>query len=72
MLLESCKQLRDRTRDFVITLSCHSPGYSPLVLERMLTGILGEGETVSGEMTIPEESGRLLPAGISVRLILKV
>ena len=70
-LLESCNQLRDKSNDFVITLSCHSPGYSPIVLERMLTGIFGEGETVSGEMTIPEQGGRLLPAGISARLILK-
>ncbi|MDD5728199.1 MAG: class I SAM-dependent methyltransferase, partial [Victivallales bacterium] len=71
-LLESCRQLRDESRDFLMVLSCHSPGYSPLTLQRMLTGIFGEAETVAGEMTIPENGKRLLPAGIFARLILRV
>ncbi len=70
-LLKACRRLKDDSRDFFIVLSCHSPGYSPLVLERMLADVFGRGEISSGEMTIPESSGRLLPAGNSARLWIK-
>lgn len=70
-LLKNCRHLKDDSRSFFIALSCHSPGYSPMVLERMLVDIFGKGEISSGEMTIPESSGRLLPAGNSARLWIK-
>jgi 23S rRNA (cytosine1962-C5)-methyltransferase len=70
-LLKSCRELMDDSKDFFIVLSCHSPGYSPMVLERMLVDIFGKGETSSVEMTIPESTGRLLPAGNSARLLVK-
>ena len=65
-LLEVCRQLRDRDREFTIVLSCHSPGFSLLGLERLLRGIFGGGEFDSAEMTIPESTGRVLPSGLSV------
>jgi 23S rRNA (cytosine1962-C5)-methyltransferase len=70
-LLKSCRELQDDSKDFFIVLSCHSPGYSPIVLERMLVDVFGDGEVAGGEMTIPESTGRILPAGNSVRLLIR-
>lgn len=67
-LLARCAELRDRSRPFTVVLSCHSPGFSVLVLERLvLEAFDAGGEFVSGEMTVPESTGRELPAGICVR-----
>ena len=67
-LLARCAELRDRSRPFTVVLSCHSPGFSVLVLERLVMEAFGAGgEFVSGEMTVPESTGRELPAGICVR-----
>ena len=70
-LLKSCRELKDDSKDFFIVLSCHSPGYSPMVLEHILVDVFGKGETSSGEMTIPESTRRILPAGNLVRLLIK-
>ena len=67
-LLARCNELRDRSRPFTVVLSCHSPGFSILVLERLAEAAFGRGgEFESFEMTVPESTGRELPAGISVR-----
>ena len=67
-LLDVCNQLREPGRPFTVILSCHSPGFSCLVMERLLEEACGRGgEYDSFEMTVPESTGRLLPAGISVR-----
>ncbi len=67
-LLECCVRLRNPEKPFTVVLSCHSPGFSVLVLERLLREAMGSRcEFVSGEMTVPESTGRELPAGISVR-----
>ena len=65
-LLEVCRELRDPARPFELVLSCHSPGFSVLVLERIVAQVFGRGEFESGEMFIPESTGRKLPAGVSV------
>ena len=65
-LLSLCRELRDPERPFELVLSCHSPGFSCLVLERIVAQIFGRGEFESGEMFVPESTGRKLPAGISV------
>lgn len=67
-LLDKCRKLRTPGRDFLLVLSCHSPGFSIQVMERMLREVFGDDAGFdSQEMTIPESSGRELPAGISVR-----
>ncbi len=67
-LLARCVELRDREHPFTIVLSAHSPGFSVLVMERLLEEAMGRGGVFeSWEMTIPESTGRVLPAGISVR-----
>ena len=65
-LLMLCRELRDPERPFELVLSCHSPGFSCLVLERIVAQVFGRGEFESGEMFIPESTGRKLPAGVSV------
>ena len=67
-LLGVCNRLREPGRPFTVILSCHSPGFSCLVLERLLEEACGRGGRFeSFEMTIPESTGRELPAGVSVR-----
>ncbi len=64
-LLEMCKTLRDPDRDFTLVLSCHSPGFSPLVLTRITGEIFGKKGTFEAwEMSVPEKSGKELPAGL--------
>ena len=70
-LLKSCCELRDNSKDFFIVLSCHSPGYSPMVLERMLVDVFGNGETSCCEMTVPESTGKMHSAGNSARLLIR-
>ena len=65
-LLSGCRELRDPERPFNLVLSCHSPGFSLEVFSRMVRDIFGPSCHVSGEeMTIPESTGKVLPAGIS-------
>lgn len=68
-LLELCRQLLRPKAPGFITLSCHSPGFTVLVMERLLRQVFGSrGEFESAEMSIPESTGRELAAGISVTL----
>ena len=65
-LLLYCRELRDPERQFNLVLSCHSPGFSLEVFSRMVRDIFGSDTIVEGEeMTIPESTGKVLPAGIS-------
>jgi 23S rRNA (cytosine1962-C5)-methyltransferase len=68
-LLSSCRQLLSTESPFFIVLSCHSSGFSPVVLGRILAQVFGIGkfEVETGEMTIPDSHG-VLPAGIYARL----
>ncbi len=69
-LLDLCRQLIDPARDFCVELSSHSPGFTPVVLERLLRQAFGDqGIVTASEMTIPERSGKVLPAGISCRFL---
>jgi 23S rRNA (cytosine1962-C5)-methyltransferase len=71
-LLADCAALRNRDKRFTLVLSCHSPGFSLLVLERMIREAFpGKGDFESFEMTIPESTGRVLPAGITATWIRK-
>ena len=50
-------------------LSSHSPGFSPLVMGRLLQEILPDGVVENREMSIPESTGKVLPAGMASRLV---
>jgi 23S rRNA (cytosine1962-C5)-methyltransferase len=68
-LLKVCRQLLEPDRPCFVLLSCHSPGFSPLVLENVASAVIGAPSSMdSGEMTIPEQDGtRTLPSGCFVR-----
>ncbi len=53
-----------------VLLSCHSPGYSPISLSRLLQQNFSapEGQLQTGEMIIQESQNRSLPAGTSAFL----
>ena len=70
LLLENCRKLRKPGEKFALILSCHSPGFSLLVLERIVRSVFGnQGEVQAFEMTIPESTGRKLPAGVCLRYL---
>jgi len=73
-LLRDCREIMDLTRPHAIILSCHSPGFSPLVMERLLHEVFGShGAFESQEMIIPEAGGRrALPAGICTKYFCRV
>jgi 23S rRNA (cytosine1962-C5)-methyltransferase len=62
-ILECCRQLLSDRPLFVI-LSCHTPGYTPIVLGHIL-GDFFKGKIESGEMII--SAGRDLPSGAYAR-----
>lgn len=64
-LLKLCRGLLSEYPLF-FALTSHSPGITPLVMEHLLGEIL-PGKVVSGEMLIPCENGRALPAGSFAR-----
>ncbi|MFQ5654343.1 MAG: class I SAM-dependent methyltransferase [Planctomycetota bacterium] len=64
-LLAHCRELL-ADRPLFLLLSSHSPGFTPLVLANLL-GPAVCGEIESGEMTLRERSGRLLPSGAYAR-----
>lgn len=67
-LLARLGELRRPDRPFTVVLSCHSPGFSLLVLENLLREAYGnKGDMNAFEMSIPESTGRSLPSGVCVR-----
>ena len=63
-LLDMCRELLEPDGEAYVFLSCHSPGFSPHALSRLLLDRMGNGEIEDFEMSIPETgSGRNLPAG---------
>ena len=67
-LLLDCRKLLSDKPLFVL-LSCHSPGFTPLVLQNLLAELMKgkRGVLSNGEMVIQESSGRLLPSGAYAR-----
>lgn len=67
-LLDACRAVLAPDALFVL-YSCHTPGFTPIVLENQLEALVKgrRGNVESGEMTVAETSGRLLPSGTYVR-----
>jgi len=62
-LMDALMELCDHSPEFVI-LSCHSQGYSPLTLERILSSrIKTRGTYITDELFIQEKSGKKYPSG---------
>lgn len=72
-LLQSCRKIIDTENAFFILLSCHSQGFTPYSLGRCLAEVFPEFDSSleTGEMLIPEATGRSLPAGIYARIFAK-
>jgi 23S rRNA (cytosine1962-C5)-methyltransferase len=67
-LLNLCSKLIEPGKPFFVLLSGHTPGFSPIVLERLLEQHFGKGIIESGEMTIPDNNEGLLSAGNFARM----
>ncbi|MCB1134672.1 MAG: class I SAM-dependent methyltransferase, partial [Chlamydiia bacterium] len=68
-LLELCEAVLE-PRAHGIFLSCHTPGYTPVVLENLLRQVLKgrKGRTDSGEMLLsPRDNGFSIPCGAFAR-----
>lgn len=68
-MLHTCRELLSDDPLFVL-LSCHSPGFTPLVLQNLLSEMMKnmKGKLSGAEMEITEsESGRPLPSGSYAR-----
>ena len=68
-LLEICGQLTAGRRRFMM-LTCHTPGFDPVRLERTMTDALGEtddGTVTARQLTIRSAAGRDLPSGVVAR-----
>lgn len=51
-VLDLCRQVLNNHPLFVL-LTCHTPGYTPLVLTHLATQLLPPGQITAGEMTLP-------------------
>jgi 23S rRNA (cytosine1962-C5)-methyltransferase len=68
-LMDLLMQLCGGKPDFVI-FSCHTQGFGPLNLERILRGhIRRAGTFASSELSIPEATGNLYPSGASASFV---
>ncbi len=68
-LLELCGQLTAGRRRFIL-LTCHTPGFAPARLERMMADALAgtdDGTTTARQLTIRSAAGRELPSGVAAR-----
>ena len=79
-ILRSCRKILDMEHSCFLVLSCHSQGFSPVSLGRILAAEFPEAESCIefGEMTVPEtgldgkaKSVKSLPAGMFARFFLK-
>ncbi len=67
--MDRCKKVMSKKPKFIL-FSCHTPHFSPKVLENLVLTTWGENVTLeSGEMTIPQESSRrTIPSGFYTRV----
>lgn len=65
-LLELCKALLNEKNSFCL-FTCHTPGFSPTVMENLTRSIFKEGKIESGEMLLPSTQSYTLPMGTFAR-----
>jgi 23S rRNA (cytosine1962-C5)-methyltransferase len=61
-LLQLCSQLLTKDAKFVI-FSCHTPGFSPLVMRHLLGQTMPKGEIEAGEMALHSAGALSIPSG---------
>lgn len=60
-LLTLCKNVLSKAPKFVI-FTCHTPGFTPIVLEQLMDSVFGEKPLV-GEMVLSNHDGYSIPSG---------
>lgn len=67
-LLSACKSVLSEKPLFVL-FSCHTPGFSPIVMDHLLRGMMEEygGSIDVGEMTLTGNGALPLPSGVYAR-----
>lgn len=71
--VELCAACADTENPFFLLLSCHTPGFSGLLLERILKSVFGGNiRSENGEMFLEEQNGKKLPAGAFAGFTLNV
>lgn len=65
-LLEACGELTGGRPAFML-FSCHTPGYGPEVLLRLLAEVFSGGHGEAHELALTARDGRKLPAGAAAR-----
>jgi 23S rRNA (cytosine1962-C5)-methyltransferase len=61
-LLEHCSAVLTKKPSFAI-FSCHTPGFTPLVLQQVLGQVFGEKNIESGEMALKAPNSFSIPSG---------
>jgi 23S rRNA (cytosine1962-C5)-methyltransferase len=67
-LLEACRDVLTKEPRFVI-FSCHTPGFTPLVLSHLLEQVLPKGRIDTGEMKLHSPGALSIPSGAFARWI---
>lgn len=73
-LLIGCRQLLKYDEPSFIILTCHTPGFTPIILSRMIQDAFPKtpfSQIESGELSMKQENGSVLPAGAYARLFLR-
>jgi 23S rRNA (cytosine1962-C5)-methyltransferase len=65
-LLEACKEVLVKEPRFVI-FSCHTPGFTPLVLRHLIEQVFPKGRIDTGEMMLHSEGALSIPSGAFAR-----
>lgn len=61
-LLEVCRSLLSKKAQFVL-FSCHTPGFTPIALEQLLSQTMPKGQVEAGEMALRAPSIFSIPSG---------
>lgn len=61
-LLELCRALLSSHPKFLI-FSCHTPGFTPIVMEHLMRQTMGSAQIVTGEMALSSPQALSIPSG---------
>lgn len=71
-LLASCKQILNANGPRFLILTCHTPGFTPVILERILQDTFSTKNVTidSGELCVPQSNQARLPSGSFARILI--
>jgi 23S rRNA (cytosine1962-C5)-methyltransferase len=65
-LLQLCKEVLSAFPKF-IAFSCHTPGFTPIVMEHLMRQMMPNGQITTGEMTLHSPNALSIPSGSFAR-----